>query len=309
MPIAQTDFTLTAKVEAPVDRVFDLVADVTQGPRFFPNVIHADRVEEGAGEDVVRRWVLAGDQVRSWRSRRRPDRAAGLISFEHLEPGGALRGLGGQWTFKAEGERETLVELRHTIEAEGGTDAPAPAADSTRAGAENQLARLKEVAEQYDELAGLEASYEASLVIKGSLADVYGYFEESERWPERIPHCLSVVRSDAGPDVQVVEMDVRVPSGAIHTTKQVRVCLPGDRIVWRQVGGLPPLDQGLFGYTSFTETPEGVLARAGQTELLKPLAVAKRGWTVDQAREHVAEVRGARNLGALRSVQEYLDRR
>ncbi|MFD7108147.1 aromatase/cyclase [Streptomyces celluloflavus] len=309
MPIAQTDFTLTAKVEAPMDRVFDLVADVTQSPRFFPNVIYADRVDENAGDDVVRRWVLAGEQVRSWRSRRRLDRAAGLIAFEHLEPGGALRALGGQWTFKAESTHDTVVELCHTIEAADGTDALTRAAESTKVGAENQLARLKEVAEQYDTLVGLEASYEASLVIKGSLADVYGYFEESERWPERIPHCLAVVRTDAGPDVQVVEMDVRVPSGAVHTTKQVRVCLPGDRIVWRQVGGLPPLDQGLFGYTSFTETPEGVLARAGQTELLKPLAVAKRGWHVDQAREHVAEVRGARNLDALRSVQEYLDRR
>ncbi|WP_336053806.1 aromatase/cyclase [Streptomyces sp. CA2R101] len=309
MPIAQTDFTLTAKINAPADRAFELIADPAQGPRFFPTVVHADRTEQNGDEDVVRRWVLAGEQVRCWRSRRRLDRGAGRIAFTHLEPAGPVRSLSGEWTFKDEGDGNTLVELRHTIETEGGESALQEVVTATRTGAEGQLSRLTEVAEQYDILVGLEASYEASLVIKGSLADVYGYFEDSERWPERIPHCLSVTRSDPAPDVQIVEMDVRVPSGAIHTTKQVRVCLPGDRIVWRQLGGLPPLDQALYGYTSFTETPEGVLARAGQTELLKPLAVAKRGWSVGEAREHVAEVRGARNLDALRSVQEYLDRR
>ncbi|TCO62046.1 aromatase/cyclase [Actinocrispum wychmicini] len=296
----------TAVVAASASKVYDLVADISQAVRFFGNVVHTALLESTRDGDRVRRWIVDGDTIRVSEVARELDPAAGRIGFRHETPPPGLAAVSGEWSFKASSDDRTEVRLRHEFTPAG---EPPGAQQMLSDGAERQLAQLVKVAEQRQQLIDLEVFYEAQLLIDGDLDDVFDYFYRTDRWPETIPHCLSVDTREDQTGLQIVEMQVRVPSGAVHTTKQARVCLPGDRIVWRQMGGLPPLDQALYGYTSFTQTNDGVLARAGQTELLKPEAVAKRGWDVQQAKDHVAEVRGERNLGALRSAQEFLNRR
>ncbi|GAA0925276.1 aromatase/cyclase [Virgisporangium aurantiacum] len=301
----------TVTVEAPAGTVFDLVADVDQSTRFFPGVVHAESAERGADTgadtDVIDRWTLDGEVIRGWRARRTLDRAGGTITFEHVDPRPPVTFTTGRWRFTPDGDARTTVELRHEF---GTADPAAAAAVAARMeqGITTQLDRLRQVAEQRDEILDLEITYQVSLLIKGRLEDVYDYFYDARQWPARIPHCLRTDVREDEPDRQLVEMEVTVPSGAVHVTRQARVCFPNDKIMWRQIGGLPPLDQALFGYTRFEQRPDGVLTTSCTTEVLKPAMVAKRGWTVQEAKDHVSEVRGGRNLGALQSAQDYLDR-
>jgi ribosome-associated toxin RatA of RatAB toxin-antitoxin module len=297
-------------IDAPVELLYDLIADVDQMRRIFTPVIHTEYLERGENTDRVERWTWERhvDSVGTWRARRQLDRAGRRISFEHENPKEPLVAVTGEWSF-APHNGGTLVELRHTFTVDDGDEAGEQAAQMLDRGAGMQLGRLKGFAEQHDELAEREVSYEVELLIPAGAEDVFNYFYEVDKWSERIPHCLSAERHEPVPRQQVVVMDVQVPSGAIHTTKQARVCFPSERIMWRQLEGLPPLDEMLYGHMTFTPTGDGVLVRTGQTELLKPAGVAKRGWSMDEAKQHVAEVRGGRNLSALRSAAEYLARR
>jgi uncharacterized membrane protein len=297
-------------VAAPADPLFDLVADVEQMRRIFTTVIHTAYLERGEDTDRIERWTWERslDAVRTWRARRTLDRTARRITFDHENPSPPLESVRGQWSFDPRPDGTTEVTLRHEVSVASGQDA-GQAAEMFDRGAGMQLGRFKQYAEEREQLRELEVSYEVELLIEEPVEDVYNYFYEADRWPERIPHCLSVQRREDVPRMQVVVMDVQVPSGALHTTKQARVCFPNEKIMWRQLEGLPPLDEMLYGHMSFTPAPGGVLVRTGQTELLKPAGVAKRGWTMDEAKQHVAEVRGGRNLDALRSAADYLQRR
>ncbi|MER6775163.1 SRPBCC family protein [Streptomyces bacillaris] len=309
MPNITEESAHSVTVEEPADTVFDLVADVDQHRRIFPTVLHTVRTEEDGNTDRLQRWswVRPLDSIRSWSARRELDRPAGRITLGHENPTGPLAKVSGEWAFVPVAENTTRIELRHAYTFDGS----AGGADTVRMldrGAEEQLAHLKHFVEAKDDIDELEVSYEAQLVIDEPIGDIYDYFYDADRWNERIPHCLSASAKEEAPNLQVVVMDVQVPSGALHTTKQARVCVPGEKIIWRQLEGLPPLDDMLYGYMLFEQTPEGVLVRTGQTELLKRNGVAKRGWTVAEAKEHVAEVRGGRNLDSLKSAQDYLRR-
>ncbi|MFF7715699.1 SRPBCC family protein [Streptomyces sp. NPDC007988] len=298
-------------VEAPVELVFDLVADVEQHRRIFNSVIHTAYAERGEDSERVERWswIQPLDSVRAWRARRELDRAAGRITFVHENPAAPLTAATGEWSFKPQSGGVTEVELRHEYTLDGTAAGGEEAVQLLDRGATAQLEQLKSFVDARDDIAELEVSYEAQLVIDEPIEDVYNYFYEADRWNERIPHCLSASAKEDIEHLQVVVMDVQVPSGALHTTKQARVCFPNEKIIWRQLEGLPPLDDMLYGYMYFEQTPEGVLVRTGQTELLKRNGVAKRGWTVEEAKGHVAEVRGGRNLDSLKSAQEFLRRR
>lgn len=298
-------------VDAPADVVFDLIADVEQHRRIFPSVLHTAYVERAEGGDRVERWswIQPLDAVRAWRARRELDRAAGRITFVHENPSAPLTATSGEWSFKALSSGSTEVELRHEYTLDTSAPGCGAAVSLLDRGATVQLKQLKGFVEAREDAAEREVSYEAQLVIDEPIEDVYNYFYEADRWNERIPHCLSASAKEDVEHLQIVVMDVQVPSGALHTTKQARVCFPGEKIIWRQLEGLPPLDDMLYGYMLFEQTPEGVLVRTGQTELLKRNGVAKRGWTLEEAKEHVAEVRGGRNLDSLKSAQEFLRRR
>ncbi|EWC63320.1 Aromatase [Actinokineospora spheciospongiae] len=293
-------------MDAAADTLFDLIAEVEQAKRVFTTVIHTEYLRREETSDRVERWSWDDKTgvVRNWRASRTLDRGAGRITFRHENPPAGLDSVTGEWTFKPLSADRTTVELRHDFQA-----ADQQAGERLDRGAATQLAQLARFAADLERIREYEVSYEVELLIPASADELYDYFSDAARWPERIPHCLSVRLSEDVAPAQVVEMDVQVPSGAVHTTKQARICFPGEKVVWRQLAGLPPLDDALFGYMSFTPTEGGVLARAGSTELLKPRAVAKRGWEAQEAKDHVAEVRGGRNLDALNSAAEYLARK
>ncbi|BFO18355.1 hypothetical protein SHKM778_47430 [Streptomyces sp. KM77-8] len=56
----------------------------------------------------------------------------------------------------------------------------------------------------------------------------------------------------------------------------MRVCLPGNKIVYKQIS-LPALLDGHTGHWVFTETPEGVVAHARHTATIKPSALPLLG--------------------------------
>ncbi|MEO3778532.1 SRPBCC family protein [Micromonospora sp. B11E3] len=300
-----------ALVNAPQDVVFDLIADMKEQRRIFQSVIHTAQLGRDDTGDRVERWswIRPLDAVRSWRARRELDRSAGRITFAHENPPAPLTAVSGEWQFTAQPAGATLVELRHEYAFDDGAPDGKETVELLDRGSAAQLNQLSDFVDAKADIDELQVSYESELLINEPIEDVYTYFSDASRWNERIPHCLGATLKEETPNLQVVTMDVQVPSGAVHTTKQARVCFPNEKIIWRQLEGLPPLDDALYGYMLFTQTAEGVLVRTGQTELLKRNGVAKRGWTVAEAKHHVAEVRGGRNLDSLKSAQEYLSRR
>jgi ribosome-associated toxin RatA of RatAB toxin-antitoxin module len=316
MPTIMREAVQSVTVTAPADFLYDLIADVGQMRRIFTPVVHTAYLEQtepnelGESSDRVERWTWERqlDSVRSWRASRNLWPRERRIAFRHEDPSPPLLDVSGEWCFTPRSDGATEVELRHEFSLDPADPTAERAAEMLDRGAGMQLGRLKGFAENHDSVSELEVSYEAKLLIPEPIEAVYSYFYEADKWPERIPHCLSSQRREDVPLLQVVVMDVQVPSGAVHTTKQARVCFPNDRIMWRQLEGLPPLDEMLYGYMIFTQADDGVLVRTGQTELLKPNGVAKRGWTLAEAKQHVAEVRGGRNLDALKSAADFLAR-
>lgn len=310
MPTVTQNSTQRQLVAASPEFLYDLVANVDQMRRIFTPVVHSAFLEQGNGTDRVERWTWEAqvDGVRSWRASRTLDHDAGRITFRHENPNPPLLEVRGEWSFQPAADGATEVTLRHEFTLDPGDEGADRTAAMLDRGAGMQLGRVKNFAEEYDQLGELEVSYEVCHVVDAPLEAVYDYFYDVGHWRERIPHCLNAERREDIPNLQVVVMDVQVPSGALHTTKQARVCFPNEKIMWRQLEGLPPLDEMLYGHMTFTQTPAGVEVRTGQTELLKPNGVAKRGWTLEEAKQHVAEVRGSRNLDAIRSAGDYLRR-
>ncbi|BFO18369.1 hypothetical protein SHKM778_47570 [Streptomyces sp. KM77-8] len=90
----------------------------------------------------------------------------------------------------------------------------------------------------------------------------------------------------------------------------MRVCLPGNKIVYKQIS-LPALLDGHTGHWVFTETPEGVVAHARHTATIKPsaLPLLGEGTTVADARKYLRRVLSTNSLQTLRYAQQFAEER
>lgn len=95
--------------------LFDLVADVEHAPQWFPTHLHAEIANTTATGDVVDRYVLDGDGIRSWRVIREQDWEALRIAFQHAVPRPPLTRMRGEWTF-AGGMEGTVVRVTHALD-------------------------------------------------------------------------------------------------------------------------------------------------------------------------------------------------
>ncbi len=74
------------------------------------------------------------------------------------------------------------------------------------------------------------------------------------------------------PNLQTMEMDTRTADGSVHTTKSIRVCFPGERIVYKQVV-LPALMTAHTGRWSLLPTATGVRAVSQHSVMVKDSAI------------------------------------
>src|SRR5690242_3550674 len=111
----------TVTVGAPAATVYGLVADAANCPRAFPPPVHAEQTPLGGGEETIRIWATANDEVKSWTSRRRLDPAARTVAFRQEVSQPPVASMGGTWTIRPLSDTSCEVFLDHDFTAVGDT--------------------------------------------------------------------------------------------------------------------------------------------------------------------------------------------
>lgn len=203
-----TTFTTTHEitVAAEPQRLFDLVADPQGAPRYSPAQMHAEVLEHGPDEDVLKRWVYGERGLRAWTFRRAADRTALRIDFTHVDPVAPVRHQRGTWTFRPTADGGTLVRVQHVI------DLTDPAAEAPlRAGFDQQipaqLAGYRTVAELGDALAERYVVGEESGVVAGTVDEVRARLLGAEVWAVHHPGATGVTLTDLGDGAALLDVD------------------------------------------------------------------------------------------------------
>jgi aromatase len=298
-------------VSAPAAEVYRLIEDVTSWPRLFPPAIHVDRVPLDDGEERIQIWATANDEVKNWTSRRRLDRAGLRIAFRQETPAPPVAAMGGTWFIEPNGDQECRIRLLHDYSAIDDDPEKLRWIDTAvDTNSRTELAALKTNVEQVVGLApDLVLSFEDSLSVDGSMADVYDFLNDAQLWRERLPHVTRVLLTEPSPGVQELEMDTRSPDGSVHTTKSVRVCFPPDRIVYKQIR-LPALMSLHTGAWRLVDNGGQVRVTSQHTVVIEPDAITRvlgPDAGVAQARAFLRNALGANSRATLGHAKAYAE--
>ncbi len=255
-------------VQAAPEVVYDLVADVTRWPVIFAPSVLVRHLHRGQDEERFRLWATVNGAVKNWTSRRVLDAEQRRIAFEQERSQAPIASMGGAWSFREVGPGTTKVTLDHHFTVVDGAD-PEQIAAAVDRNSETELAALARIAELGHPVEEVVHSFEDTVTLHCSAAEVYDFVYHSERWPEHVPHVSRIELTEDDDGVQLMEMDTVTAGGIPHTTKSVRVCFPGERIDYKQL--LPPAM--LFGHSGaweFTEGPDGAVVTARHTVAINP---------------------------------------
>ncbi|MFG2885278.1 aromatase/cyclase [Streptomyces sp. NPDC048297] len=322
-------------VSAPPDAVYALVADVSGWPQVFGPTVHVEVLEEkagdgpdGTGEQLLRIWALANDQVRTWTSRRVLDPRARTITFRQVVSAAPVATMGGTWRVEPVDDGTTRVVLLHDYRAID--DDPKAEELIERAVDRNsvaELAALKKAAELGSGADELQLTFSDSVTVDGAAADVYAFLDRADLWPERLPHVARLDLTEDEPGIQHMDMDTRSPDGSLHNTTSVRVCFEDRKqIVYKQLRVPvamrvhtgrwtiePSGDEntGNTGNTGNTENAGGTLTvTSWHTVVLDPEGVrAALGpdATIAEARALVRRTLGANSSTTLRHAKQFAE--
>jgi aromatase len=302
----------TITVAAPADTVYGIIADAANWPRVFPPSVHVEQTPAGDGEETIRIWATANDEVKTWTSRRRLDPAARTVAFRQEVSQPPVASMGGLWTIRPRSADSCEVVLDHDFTAVGddaGNVAWIESAIDRNSGAE--LARLRTTAELADRLPQLSLTFDDEVLIQGSAADVHDFIWQADAWQERLPHVRRVELTEPGDGIQTLEMDTLAKDGSQHTTKSVRVSFAPGRIVYKQLL-VPALLTVHTGEWILRGTPEGLSATSRHTVVVDPDAVTTvlgPDATVADALAFVRTALGANSLATLGHAKRYAEER
>ncbi|MCD0452141.1 aromatase/cyclase [Actinocorallia sp. API 0066] len=299
-------------VSAPAAAVYRLIAEVEHWPRIFPPTIHVERLEGGATEERIRIWATANGTAKSWTSRRTLDAGALRVGFRQEVSAPPVAAMGGTWIIEPLSDTECRVRLLHDYRAVDDDPASLRWIDEAVDGnSRSELAALKTNVEAAHAAEELTFSFEDTVQINGSAKDVYDFINEAGRWRERLPHVATVRLEELSPGLQTLEMDTRAKDGSTHTTKSYRVCLPVQKIAYKQVT-LPALMTLHTGYWTFEENEDGVAASSQHTVVLNTANIARvlgAEATVDDAREYVRAALSTNSRATLGHARTYAESR
>jgi aromatase len=302
----------TVTVGASADTVYGLVADAANWPRVFPPSVHVEQTPLGGGEETLRIWATANDEVKTWTSRRRLDPAARTVDFRQEVSQPPVASMGGRWTVRPLTGTSCEVVLDHDFTAVGDTAqnvAWIEQAVDRNSGAE--LERMRVTAELAARLPELALTFDDEVTIQGSAADVHDFIWQAREWEARLPHVKRVVLTEPGEGVQTLEMDTLAKDGSQHTTKSVRVSFRPGRIVYKQLL-VPALLTVHTGEWILRDTPRGLSATSRHSIVVNPDAVTRvlgEGATVADARDFVRNALGANSLATLGHAKRYAEER
>ncbi|MFC5197526.1 aromatase/cyclase [Streptomyces kaempferi] len=299
-------------IAAPAPAVYRLLAEVTNWPRIFPPTIHVDQVERNGSEERIRIWATAGGEAKNWTSRRELDPEGLRITFRQEIPAPPVAAMGGTWIIEPLGENASRVRLLHDYRAID--DDPHDLLWIDQAvdrNSRSELAALKKNVEFAHAAEEVTFSFEDTVLVDGSVKDVYAFINEAHLWSERLPHVATVRLEETTPGLQTLEMDTRAKDGSVHTTKSYRVTFPHQHIAYKQVT-LPALMTLHTGHWTFTDTDEGVAATSQHTVTLNTATIhtvlGPRA-TLTDARQYVHTALSTNSRATLTHAKAYAESR
>lgn len=300
------------KVQAPVEVVYQLIADVANWPQIFPPSVHVEYLERSGSQERIQIWATANGEAKTWISRRELDPAARRIEFRQERSTPPVGAMGGIWIIEPISDGESHVRLRHDYRAVD--DDPAKIAWIDRAvdrNSQSELAALKTNAELTSRSAELLLTFTDSVRIDGSAKDVYDFINEAQHWSERLPHVARVSLQEDTPGLQLLEMDTRTKDGSVHSTKSVRVTFPHERIAYKQIQ-VPALMTMHIGLWTFEKTDDGITATSRHTVAINEANIASvlgADAGVEEACTFVRNALSANSLTTLRHARDYAEGR
>ncbi|MBV2365257.1 aromatase/cyclase [Streptomonospora nanhaiensis] len=291
-------------VDADPDTVFGLLSDVRRWPWIFGPTVHADYLERDGATERLRIWATAGERVRGWTSVRTRDTARRRISFQQSRPPAPVAAMTGEWRVAPSGPG-TRVELRHEFRAVA--DSPADLDRITEAVDRNSTAELGALAAA----AGIDpdellVDFTDTVELPGPAAAAYALLRDAGAWPALLPHVRRVRLREEDEGVQWLEMDTAHGDEAPHTTVSVRLCLPPDLIVYKQLTR-PAFMAAHTGSWRLAREGGRLLAHARHTVLLdRAAALAALGGagSLAQARARVRAALGGNSRATLERIAQ-----
>ncbi|WP_256104195.1 aromatase/cyclase [Streptomyces sp. ODS05-4] len=297
---------------APPSRAFELISDVTRWPLMFAPCVHAEVLQREPGADRIRLWALAGDTVRSWTSRRRLDAAAPRVDFEQEDSRPPLASMGGHW--RVDGGTK-LVLAHHWALTDPTPETERWATEALDRNSDAETAAVRSWAEYGDDFDDLVFGFGETVHIAAPAPAVYDFLYRADRWPRLLPHVTALdLRTcaaselTAGAEVQTMTMETTGKDGSAHSTRSIRLCFDGERIVYKQTAVPRPL-RAHSGEWRLRPADGGVEVVARHEVALDPAAVEEvfgAGTTLRQARERTTELLRANSLATLRLAGEHL---
>lgn len=259
---------------APPTVLYNLVADVSRWPAILDPVIHVRYSGRSGRAEWFEVWALVGDKVRSWRTRRGLDPGRGCITFEQEHTDPPVAEMRGRWRFQPLEGGGSRVELRHWFTVDGGDAEREQTVAAIDQSSTHDLAALCRLATLGHPVNELVFSFSDQLRLPVSAADAYSFVYRSDMWPEALSHVNRVVLTEPQPGVQDMEMESMTADGRVHATRSLRLCFPGERIVFKQLV-TPTLVTGHSGAWDFADDVGGAVVTARHTVAINPAAVAE----------------------------------
>jgi aromatase len=281
--------------------VYNLVADVSRWPAILEPVIHDGYAGRSGRAERFELWVLVGDQVCSWRTRRSLDATEGRIAFEQERTHRPVTEMAGLWEFQPLDDGGSQVELSHWFTVDGGDAEREQVMAAVDHNSTRDLAALCRLATLGSAVNELVFSFADQVRLPVSAADAYEFVERSDRWPEVMPHVSRVELTEPQPGVQDMEMEAVTADGRVHTTRSLRLCFPAERIVYKQL--VPPtLLLGHCGAWEFADADGGSVVTARHTVAINPAAIGEvlgLGHSLADARGYLRDALGANSRETL----------
>jgi aromatase len=306
----------TAEFNAPAERGYQLITDVTLWPVLFGPCIAAQVLEKSAASERIRLWALAGAEVLSWTSRRGFHAQALRVDFHQEEPSPPVAAMSGQWEFtpSPEGPDQARLVLRHQWATDGSPQQADGIAKALDRNSTAEISAVRAWAEQPATPGEVAFSFSDRVFIPGDQALVYDFLYRADLWPERLPHVSQVDLQTAaepagGGWVQTMDMRTTAGDGSTHSTRSVRLCFPDERIVYKQT----TTPMGLLGHSGewvISAAPGGATVTATHTVALDLPAIGDvfgEAVTLAEARRLVRESLGANSRQTLDSARRFTE--
>lgn len=199
--------------------LYNLVADVSRWPAILDPVIHVEHSGRSSRAERFELWVLVGDQVCSWRTRRSLDATQGRIAFEQERTHRPVTAMAGLWDFQPLDSGGSQVELSHWFTVDGGDAEREQVVAAVDHNSTRDLAALCRLATLGPSVSELVFSFSDQVLLPVSAAEAYEFVERSDRWPQALPHVSRVELTEPQPGVQDMEMESVTADGRVHTTR------------------------------------------------------------------------------------------